>query len=109
MADPFDEILASELAPPKREGDRAFGAQVQSTIAIEERLAAQRRSVLTQLVDQLIAIGAVGAALWWIGRAEPVATGFAQSPALGLAILLTGFGLLVALMSKAPPGSELPN
>jgi len=32
-----------------------------------------------------------------------VASRFAQSPALGLAILLTGFGLLVALMSSRRP------
>ena len=100
MADGFDAFLAAALAPAEHPGDRTFVARVEAAIVLEERLAAQRRLLLTELGQQLVAVAAVGFALWWIGRAEPVASRFAQSPALGLAILLTGFGLLVALMSS---------
>jgi hypothetical protein len=107
MADRFDEFLATSLAPPERPGDRTFIARVQSAIAVEEQLAAQRRALLTQFVQQLVVVATVAIALWWIGRAEPVASRFAQSPALGLALLLTGFGLLVALLSKGRAGASL--
>ena len=103
MADRFDDFLAAALVPAERLGDRKFVARVQAAIVLEERLAAQRRSLITDLVQQLVAVAAVGIALWWVGRAEAVANRFAQSPALGLAILLTGFGLLVALMSSRRP------
>jgi hypothetical protein len=103
VAERFDEFLAAALAPAERQGDRKFVARVQAAIALEERLAAQRRSLLTELAQQLVAVAAGGVAVWWIGRAEPVASHFAQSPALCLAILLTGFGLLVALMSSRRP------
>ena len=103
MAEGFDNYLAAALTPAERQGDRTFVARVQAAIVLEERLAAQRRSLLTELAQQLIVVAAVGGALWWIGRAEPVSSRFSQSPALGLALLLTGFGLLVAVMSSRRP------
>ena len=100
MADRFDDFLAAALAPAECQSERKFVARVQAAIVLEERLAAQRRSLLTELAQELIAVAAVAGALWWVGRAEAVASRFTQSPALGLAILVTGFGLLVALMSS---------
>ena len=105
MAEGFDGFLAAALAPAERQGDRKFVARMQAAIALEERLAAQRRLLLTELAQQLAAVAAVGLALWWIGQAEPVASRFSQSPALGLALLLTGFGLLVAVMISRRPGA----
>jgi hypothetical protein len=102
MADDFDRFIASALAPPERAPDRQFVARVQAVVALEGRLAAQRRLLLPELLKQLAALSAVAAALWWIARAAPVASRFAESPALLLAILLAAFGLLVALFSSRP-------
>jgi len=85
--------------------DRNFVARVQAAILLEEQLAAQRWSLMRSLVAQLIALAAVAIALWWIGRAAPLADWFAESPSFGLAILLTGFACLVGLFSPRS-GSE---
>lgn len=97
MADAFDRFLESGLAPPERDPDRHFVARVQAMIALEERMAAQRRSIAGALLRQLLGLLAVGAAAIWIGRAAPVASWFDQSPAAALAVLLIAFGSLVAL------------
>jgi hypothetical protein len=100
MADEFDRFLSSALAPEERLPDRNFVARVQAAILLEERLAAQRWSLMFGLVTQLIALGAVAVAVWWIGRAAPLADWFAESPGFGLAILLTGFACLIGLFSR---------
>ena len=58
--------------------------------------------MIERLAEQLAALLAVAGALWWIGRAGPVAEWFVESPALGLAILLAGFALLVGALSLRP-------
>src|SRR5215212_4385700 len=98
MADEFDHFLKSALAPSERLPDRRFVTRVQAAIALEERLAAQRSSLLRELARQLVALAAIAAGLWWIGRAPPVASLFAESPAVGLAILLAAFAFLVAIL-----------
>jgi hypothetical protein len=108
MADEFDRFLAAALAPEERTPDRRFVARVQSAILLEERLAAQRSSVVRDLVRQLVALAAVAAALWWLGRAAPVASWFGESPALGLGILLTGFACLVGLFSLRSGSGNAP-
>ena len=100
MADDFDRFLASALAPEDRLPDRKFFARVQAAILLEERLTAQRWWLMRGLATQLVALAAVAAGLWWIGRAGPLADWFAESPAFGLAILLTGFGCLIGLFSR---------
>ena len=102
MADEFDRFLKSALAPPERMPDRKFVARVQAGVGLEERLASQKSALVRDLLTQLVALAAVAAGLWFIGRAEPVASWFTQSPAAGLAILLVGFGSLVALLGQRP-------
>jgi hypothetical protein len=104
MADEFDRFLESALAPPERSPDRRFVARVQAVIALEERLAAERRSMAAALGKQLLGLVAVSSAAVWIVRVAPVASWFDQSPSAGLAILLVGFGFLVAMFAR--PGSE---
>ena len=107
MADEFDRFLESALAPPDRLPDRKFVMRVQARIALEERLAARHSALVRDLLTQLIALAAVAAGLWWIGRAAPVANWFSQSPAAGLAILLALFGLLVLLLGRRSAGSGI--
>ena len=102
MADAFGQFLAASLAPPERMPDRRFVSIVHSRILLEDRLAAERRTLVADLIKQLVALIAVAAALWFMGRAAPVAEWFAQHRAAGLAALLVAFGLLVALLSRRP-------
>jgi cytochrome bd-type quinol oxidase subunit 2 len=110
MADEFDRYLASALAPDERLPDRAFVARVQSRIAVEEQLTRERKALLASLIKQLVALGAVAMAVWWIMHAAPIADWFAEFPAVGLALLVACFGLLVALLTlrsneAASPGA----
>jgi hypothetical protein len=99
MADKFDRFLASALAPSDRLPDRRFVAQVQARIALEDRLGAQHRRVVGALIKQMVALATVAAAVWWVGRAGPVASWLGESPEFGLLILLTGFASLVGILS----------
>jgi anti-sigma factor RsiW len=100
MADEFDRILGEALAPDAREADRLFVARVQARVALDERLRAERRSAFRQLGMEVIALGAVAAALLWLMRAAPVAGFFAESPEIALTLLLSVFALLVVLFSR---------
>lgn len=99
MADDFERFLASALAPPPRIPDRDFVARVQAAVVLEEQLALRRRALAGSFLKQLAALFAVAAAVGWIGRADPIAGAFAEFPALGLAVVLSGFALLVGLLS----------
>ena len=99
MADEFDIFLEGALAPEERDEDHKFVARVQAAIRIEERLKLERRAMLRNLALQLLALAAVAAAALWIGRAPAVAAITADSPWLAALILLTVFGVLVALLS----------
>jgi hypothetical protein len=107
MADDFDAFLAARLAPPDRLPDRRFVAGVQARIAVEQRFERQRRAVLANLAAQLIALAAVGAAVWWLSSAAPVANWTGEFPAEALAILLAAFALMVVLFSRQPPEANL--
>jgi hypothetical protein len=107
MADEFDRLLAAALAPQERAPDRHFVARVQAAILLEERLAAQRSSLIQDLAWQLVALAAVAAALSWLGRADAVAGLAAESPAVALAILLVLFTFVAAVLSSRP--RALPN
>lgn len=109
MADEFDLLLSSALAPTEREPDRRFVAKVQARIALEGRLAARERSMVADFAKQLVALMVVAASFWWLGRAATLAQSFAESPALGLAILLAGFIFLVGVLSSRQGGrTSLP-
>jgi hypothetical protein len=105
MADEFDRFLERALAPDERDPDRQFVARVQARIALEQQFAAQRRSLVAEFLRQLAAVAAIAAALWWIARAAPINSPSSGSPALALAVLLTAFGLLVALFSAGSPAA----
>ncbi|HEX8841032.1 MAG TPA: hypothetical protein VF757_01910 [Sphingomicrobium sp.] len=100
MADEFDRFLSSALAPEEREADRAFVARVQAAVALDAAFHAERRAALRTAAIQTVALFAVAAGLVLLGRAAPVADFFAESPAVVLAALLSGFGLLVILFGS---------
>lgn len=100
MTDPFDRFLAEALAPDERDPDREFVTRVQAHIRLEEYLRGQRRSALRRLGVESLGLLFVAAGLVWLGRAEPVANFFADSPAVALALLLVAFALLVLLFSR---------
>ena len=102
MADEFDSYLATALAAPDRNPDRPFIARVQARIALDARLAAERRAVVRRLGLELLGLAAVAAALLLLGRAAPVAELVAESPAVALVALLSIFALLIAVLSVQP-------
>jgi hypothetical protein len=101
----FDRFLDAALAPPERLPDRRFVAGVQTRIALDDRLARERAALIGALVKQLAALLAVAADLWMLGRAAPVASFGAQSPAVALLVLLGVFGCAVALFAQPGSGS----
>ena len=107
MADDFDRFLASALAPPQREPDRAFVGRIQAQLALEEHFAAERRSVARELIQQLIALLSVGAGAWWLGKSAPVAGWAAESPALALATLAAAFMFLVVMFTVRPRAGKV--
>ena len=101
MNDAFERHLQSALAPRAGLPDRRFIAAVQARIVMEDRLAAEHRALIANLIKQLAGLVAVAAALWWVGRSAPVAHWFAQSPPLGALMLLAAFGFVVAVFTGA--------
>jgi len=99
MADEFDRFLEQALSPEERDEDHLFVARVQAAIRIEERLKLERRAMVRHLALELVALAAVAAAAMWVGRAPAVAAMMTDSPWHAALILLTGFGILVALLS----------
>lgn len=104
MTDDFDRFLGQALALPERPADRRFVASVQARIALEQRLERQRHQLLAGLFSQLAALVAVAAGIWVLVRAQPVANWFAASPSMGLAVLVVGFALVIALFSRRGAG-----
>ena len=102
MADEFNRLLASAIAPPDRGPDRHFVAAVQARILIEDRMAAERWALVVNLIKQLLALLAVTASVLVITRAEPVESWLVQDPAMGLGILLAVFAFAVALLGWRP-------
>jgi len=108
MADEFESFLSARLAPGEGAPDRRFVSRVQAHIAVEDRLAADRRSVIRRLGLELLGLAAVAAALWWLGRAAPIADLAAESPAVALIALLSIFALVVAALSLQPGDRRPP-
>ena len=102
MTDPFERFLSSSLASAERLPDRRFVAGVQARILLEDRLARERRALVINLLKQLVALLSVGAAVWSLVHAAPIADQVRQFPATGLAVLLISFALLVGLFTRAP-------
>ena len=101
----FDRFLEAALAPPERLPDRRFVAGVQARIALEDRLARERAALIGALAKQLAALLAVAGGLWVLGRAAPVASFGAQSPAVALLVLIGAFGCAAALFAQPASGS----
>jgi membrane protein YdbS with pleckstrin-like domain len=99
MADDFETMLVTALAPAERLPDRAFVTKVQAAVRLDKQLQTQRRMLAASLIKQLIAIAAVASALWWFVRAPAVASWSAESSAVVLAVLLAAFALLTGLVS----------
>ena len=102
MADRFEEFLTDALAPAARQPDRQFVHSVQTRIALEERLASERRVMAADVLTQLTALTAIAGSIIWYSRNAAVADWVAQSPALALAILLVAFGFVLAMVSSRP-------
>jgi hypothetical protein len=100
VADEFDRMLKNALRPGEGAEDRLFVARVQAQIRMDEQLRAARRAIIRALCVKLIALGSVAAALLWIGQARTVRDLALEWPPLVLAILVIGFGALVALISS---------
>jgi hypothetical protein len=100
MTEDFDRYLARALGPDEREADRRFVARVQAQIVLQERLASERRALFAGLMTQLVALMAVAAAAWIVLSAAPIAGLFAELPAVGLALLLAAFALIVVMFSR---------
>lgn len=105
MDDTFDALLAASLAPPERAPDRQFLLAVQARIALEERLAAERRAMIGGLTRQLAGLFALAAALWMFARADAVEVWATGAPAAAVLILVVAFGCAVALFLHADPPS----
>ena len=105
MDDEFDRMLKGALSPGKREEDRAFVARVSAAVRLDEQVRAGRRAIVRSLCIKLVALGAVAAALLWIGQAQAVSDFAGDSPAAVAATLVLAFSALIALMSS---GSETP-
>ena len=107
MADEFDRFLADALSPMDRVADRAFVARVQAQVVLEERFRRARKALVRDLVQQLIALLAVAAGAWWLGRSAPVARWAAESPATSLAILLLAFMFVAATFVARTPARDV--
>jgi hypothetical protein len=91
-----DAMLAMLFAPPPREGDRAFVAQVDRAIAARAAYAYARRRFWRSFAFEALAITALLAALWLFSSA-PLLAPLAGSAQWGLApplllVLLLWFG-----------------
>ncbi|NUT01588.1 MAG: hypothetical protein HOP96_11495 [Sphingomonas sp.] len=102
MTDAFDDFLAQALDPAGREPDRAFVARVQARIRLEERIALERRSLLSGLAVQVLGIGVIAAALWWLSRSPAIASFASESPAVLLVALLAAFSFVIVLFASRP-------
>jgi energy-converting hydrogenase Eha subunit E len=100
MADEFDRMLQSALAPGEGVEDRLFVARVQAAIRLDEQLRSARGAILRSFGVKLIALGAVAAALLWLGQAPAVRDLAGESPSLAAALLILGFGALIALIGS---------
>jgi hypothetical protein len=107
MTDNFDAFLSSVLAPPARDPDRQFVLRLQARIALEERLAAERRTLTNDLLKQLAGLLANAAGIFCIATSAAVTSLFAEAPALVLAALLAAFALVIALIAMRPGSTSL--
>jgi hypothetical protein len=106
MSDPFDDFLGKALAPPERDPDRAFVAQVHARVLLHEAIRAQRQGALQRLSLQLIALIAVVAAFVLLSQSPDVAAFVAESPAIVLTFLIALFSMLIALFASRAGSSS---
>ena len=92
----IDAMLAAMLAPPERPGDRGFAVGVARAIDARVAYARARRRFWRSFAFEVVAVGALLAALWLLSSASwlaPLAgpTHWGLAPPL-LLILLLWFG-----------------
>ena len=81
---------------------RAFVGRVTAFVRVEERLRARRAAALRRLAAELVALGAVAGGVLWLARSPEIAGFIAESQTVAVAGLLSGFALLVVLLSTTP-------
>ncbi len=91
-----DGMLAAMLAPPERSGDRGFVLQVGSAIDAQAAYARARQRFWRSFAFEVLAVGALLAALWLMSSA-PLLAPLAGAGHWGLApplllVLLLWFG-----------------
>ena len=106
MSDPFDDFVGKALAPPERDSDHAFVAQVHARVLLHEAIRAQRQGALQRLSLQLIALIAVVAAFVLLSQSPDVAAFVAESPAIVLTFLISLFSMLIAVFASRAGSSS---
>jgi fatty acid desaturase len=92
----MDAVLAAMLAPPERPGDRGFANEVERLIDAQAAYARARRRFWRSFAFEVLAVGALLAALWLLSSTSLLAplagpTHWGLAPPL-LLILLLWFG-----------------
>ena len=92
----MDAVLAAMLAPPERPGDRGFAIEVERLIDAQAAYARARRRFWRSFAFEVLAVGALLAALWLLSSTSLLAplagpTHWGLAPPL-LLILLLWFG-----------------
>ena len=92
----MDAVLAAMLAPPERPGDRGFASEVERLIDAQAAYARARRRFWRSFAFEVLAVGALLAALWLLSSTSLLAplagpTHWGLAPPL-LLILLLWFG-----------------
>ena len=92
----MDAVLAAMLAPPERPGDRGFAIEVERLIDTQAAYARARRRFWRSFAFEVLAVGALLAALWLLSSTSLLAplagpTHWGLAPPL-LLILLLWFG-----------------
>lgn len=92
----MDAVLAAMLAPPERPGDHGFAIEVERLIDAQAAYARARRRFWRSFAFEVLAVGALLAALWLLSSTSLLAplagpTHWGLAPPL-LLILLLWFG-----------------
>jgi hypothetical protein len=107
MADDFDRWLKASLEPAERDPDRVFAARVRAMVVIDERLRAAARATRRRLALEALALGATAVGAVLLARLPQFAGAISEAPEIAVVALLSGFALLVLLISRDPPQRAL--
>jgi uncharacterized membrane protein len=103
MAEDFDRWLKASLEPANRKPDRAFAARVRAMVVLDERLRAAARATRRRLALEALALGATAVGAVLLARLPQFAGAISEAPEVAVMALLSGFALLVLLMSRDVP------